>query len=193
MYFWICVRKCLESVLVPETNERNGSGGGTYGVNLILSLVQHNPKFSFQYISICLTTWAHNVHRSNNNGLVCTVINLSRCNTARWVFNATFVCLLTRFFKFIVTRLVFIDRWRMHYIYLHFLSLLVYVLNGFVIIDSVQFRFALFVLLRSTIILKIRLVCNIQSSVTQIAPSYCRHRNAIRSCRSNLILSIAST
>jgi len=33
LYFWIRVRKYLESVLIPETNVLNGSGGGTNDVN----------------------------------------------------------------------------------------------------------------------------------------------------------------
>jgi len=52
LYFWICVRKCLESVSVPENNERNGSDGGINGANLTLSLAQHNPGVSFLYFNV---------------------------------------------------------------------------------------------------------------------------------------------
>jgi len=39
----------MESVLIPETNEYNGSGGGSNGINFTLPLAQHNPLDSFLY------------------------------------------------------------------------------------------------------------------------------------------------
>jgi len=49
LYFWICVKKCLESVL--ENNECHGSGGGTNGANLTLPFAQHSSGFSFLYFN----------------------------------------------------------------------------------------------------------------------------------------------
>jgi hypothetical protein len=41
----------VESFSVPETNERNGSGGGTNGANFTCPLAQHNPGGSFLYFN----------------------------------------------------------------------------------------------------------------------------------------------
>jgi len=51
LYFWICVKKYLESVPVPENNERNSSGGGTNGANSTLPLALHNPGVLFLYFN----------------------------------------------------------------------------------------------------------------------------------------------
>jgi len=39
----------MESVPIPETNEYNGSGGGSNGINFTLPFAQHNPSASFLY------------------------------------------------------------------------------------------------------------------------------------------------
>jgi hypothetical protein len=36
-------QKCLETLPIPETNDRNGSGGGTNCGNFTFSPAQHNP------------------------------------------------------------------------------------------------------------------------------------------------------
>ena len=47
----------MKSVPIPETNEYNGSGGGSNGINFTLPFAQHNPL------------------ASNNNTVVVTVVN----------------------------------------------------------------------------------------------------------------------
>ena len=44
-------KKCLESFPIPETNERNGSGGGTNCGNFTFPPAQHNPGDSPLYFN----------------------------------------------------------------------------------------------------------------------------------------------
>lgn len=41
----------MESDPIPETNEYNGSGGGSNGINFTLPFAQHNPLASFLYFN----------------------------------------------------------------------------------------------------------------------------------------------
>jgi hypothetical protein len=44
-------KKCLESLPIPETNDRNGSGGGISCGNFTLTPAQHNPVDSPLYFN----------------------------------------------------------------------------------------------------------------------------------------------
>ena len=45
------VKKCLESLPNPETNDRNGSDGKTNYGNITFPPAQHNPVYSPLYFS----------------------------------------------------------------------------------------------------------------------------------------------
>jgi hypothetical protein len=40
----------MESVPIPKTNEYNGSGGKSNGINFTFPFAQHNPLVSFLYL-----------------------------------------------------------------------------------------------------------------------------------------------
>lgn len=55
-----------------------------YGANITCPLAQHNPDRGFIFKFLCLAMWTHNVHWSNINDLMWTVIECSsiriKCN-----------------------------------------------------------------------------------------------------------------
>jgi hypothetical protein len=73
LHYCMFLRKCMETVPVPETNGYSGSGSGTNDTNFTLPFAQRNPFPLFLYFNaLQCTNW---VYISNSNALVGTVVS----------------------------------------------------------------------------------------------------------------------